>query len=170
MSREALFAEPADDHRAKLEIVLDDQDLRTQHVPEGSPRNAAEVGRRAPVQTTFRSAELGSLGCRQLVRRTVAVLLEARARQEGAAGRNADKLTGLLAQAGLADIEVREPPTPYRAASVEEWWSRTAALAGPLAQRLAALPEHAARALFARARAAIAAYETPAGLEIPGSR
>ena len=28
VSREALFAEPADDHRAKLEIVLDDQDLR----------------------------------------------------------------------------------------------------------------------------------------------
>ena len=81
---------------------------------------------------------------------------------------DADKLAGLLAHAGLADIEVRELPTPYRAASVEEWWSRTAALAGPLAQRLAALPEHAACALFARARAAIGAYETPAGLEIPG--
>ena len=39
---------------------------------------------------------------------------------------------------------------------------------GPLAQRLAALPEHVARALFVRARTAIGAYETPAGLEIPG--
>jgi SAM-dependent methyltransferase len=81
---------------------------------------------------------------------------------------DADKLTGLLAQAGLADIDVCALPTPYRAASVEEWWSRTLALAGPLAQRLAALPDHAARVLFARARAAIADYETPAGLEIPG--
>ena len=61
-----------------------------------------------------------------------------------------------------------ELPTPYRAATVEEWWERSAALAGPLAQRLAALPEHVARALFVRARTAIGAYATPAGLEIPG--
>ncbi len=59
-------------------------------------------------------------------------------------------------------------PTPYRAASVEEWWSRTAALAGPLAKRLAMLPEPAVRALRERAATAIAAYASPAGLDIPG--
>ena len=62
----------------------------------------------------------------------------------------------------------RELATPYRAASVEEWWSRTATLAGPLARRLAALPEPAARALRECAGTAIGAYQTPAGLEIPG--
>jgi SAM-dependent methyltransferase len=81
---------------------------------------------------------------------------------------DADRLGAVLADAGLAGVEVREVATPYRAASVEEWWMRTAALAGPLAQRLAWLPEPAARALFVRARAAIAEYETPDGLVIPG--
>ncbi len=81
---------------------------------------------------------------------------------------DADGLAGLLADAGLADVEVGELSTPYHAASVEEWWTRTCALAGPLAQRLAALPEPAAQALRARAGEAISAYETPRGLEIPG--
>ena len=79
-----------------------------------------------------------------------------------------DRLAGLLAGAGLSDVSVRELPTPYRAASVEEWWTRTAALAGPLAARLASLPAPAADALLARARAAVSVYETPAGLDIPG--
>jgi SAM-dependent methyltransferase len=81
---------------------------------------------------------------------------------------DADRLASVLADVGLAGVEVREVATPYRGGSVEEWWTRTAALAGPLAQRLARLPEPAAHALFVRARAAIAEYETPAGLEIPG--
>jgi SAM-dependent methyltransferase len=80
------------------------------------------------------------------------------------AGRLAEVLTG----AGLARVEVGELPTPYRAASVAEWWERTAALAGPLAQRLAALPAETARALERRAEAAVAPYRTPTGLDIPG--
>ena len=79
-----------------------------------------------------------------------------------------DRLGRLLTGAGLSDVEVGELPTPYVAASADEWWERTCALAGPLARRLAALPDGAARALRARAREAIAEYETPAGLEIPG--
>ena len=78
------------------------------------------------------------------------------------------RLTELLVDAGFADVEVGEVPTPYRAASVEEWWTRTAALAGPLAQRLAMLPEPAAQALRERAREAIAVYLTDDGLDIPG--
>ena len=78
------------------------------------------------------------------------------------------RLAGVLVDARFTGIDVGEVPTPYRAASVEEWWTRTAALAGPLAQRLAVLPEPAARALHQRARRAIGAYETSAGLDIPG--
>ena len=81
---------------------------------------------------------------------------------------DADRLAWILADAGLTDVDVRELPTPYRAASIDEWWTRTCALAGPLARKLAALPDHAAQALRARAGEAISAYETPTGLEIPG--
>ncbi len=77
-------------------------------------------------------------------------------------------LAGLLSDAGLDHVEVQEVTTPYEARSVEEWWTRTAALAGPLAQRLAWLPEPAAQALVARAREGIAPYETSTGLVIPG--
>jgi hypothetical protein len=78
-----------------------------------------------------------------------------------------ERLAGLLAAAGLEEVDVREEATPYRAGSFAEWWTRTSALAGPLAKMLAALPEPAAEALRARARAAVAAYETSAGLEFP---
>jgi SAM-dependent methyltransferase len=81
---------------------------------------------------------------------------------------DADRLAALLSTAGLVNVEVLELPTPYHASSVEEWWARTATLAGPLAQRLAALPEHAQQALLAHARAASSTYATPDGLEIPG--
>ena len=86
---------------------------------------------------------------------------------------DADRLAGLLSEAGLRYVVVGELAVPYRAASVDEWWTRTAALAGPLAQRLASLPESETgklrgETLRARAGEAIGAYETPAGLEIPG--
>jgi hypothetical protein len=82
---------------------------------------------------------------------------------------DADELAAILSSAGLEDVAITEVATPYTAASAEEWWRRTCALAGPLAQRLASLPEPAARALEARAKAAVARYELPGGgLEIPG--
>jgi SAM-dependent methyltransferase len=81
---------------------------------------------------------------------------------------DAGELGEVLTAAGLARVQVGELSTPYRAASVDEWWERTAALAGPLARKLAALPDEAARALRQRAADAIGAYRTPAGLEIPG--
>ena len=80
-----------------------------------------------------------------------------------------DKVRDILAEAGLAQVEVRELPTPYLTASFEEWWSRTGALAGPLAKMLGALPEDKATALRERARNAISQFQTDAGgLEIPG--
>jgi len=79
-----------------------------------------------------------------------------------------DKLAGLLSDAGLSEVVVGELPTPYHAASFEEWWERSSSLAGPLGQKLASLPEAGAQGLRARAREAISAYETPNGLEFPG--
>jgi SAM-dependent methyltransferase len=77
-------------------------------------------------------------------------------------------LASLLSDAGLAEVVVSELPVPMRAASFDEWWTRTAALAGPLAKMLASLPEEAAHALRARVREGSARYETSAGLEFPG--
>jgi hypothetical protein len=46
--------------------------------------------------------------------------------------------------------------------------ARTSALAGPLAKRLAGLPEPARRQLRDRLEAAVRPYRTPAGLDFPG--
>jgi SAM-dependent methyltransferase len=77
-------------------------------------------------------------------------------------------VVALLADAGLAGVQISELPTPLRAGTFEEWWARTSALAGPLAKILAALPEGAAQALRERLRDAVRPYTTPSGLEIPG--
>ena len=81
---------------------------------------------------------------------------------------DARRLVAILTEAGLANVEIEELETPYRAASVDAWWERTSALAGPLARRLAALPEPAARAVRARAAEAARPYGTADGLEFPG--
>jgi SAM-dependent methyltransferase len=81
---------------------------------------------------------------------------------------DADALHGLLTGAGFADVRVSELAVPLRAASFEEWWARTSALAGPLAAILASMPEEARLALAARARDLTAEYRTPQGLDFPG--
>jgi len=81
---------------------------------------------------------------------------------------DADGLARLLAAAGLVDVVVGELPVPLRAASVDEWWTRTIALAGPLAEVMAGLPQATVDAARARAHDAVRAYETPAGLLFPG--
>ncbi len=78
------------------------------------------------------------------------------------------ELAALLSDAGLADVAVEELPVPLRAGSFEEWWTRTRALAGPLAKMLASLPEGAEQAIRDRLRDLTRAYETPAGVELPG--
>ncbi len=79
-----------------------------------------------------------------------------------------DRLARLLREAELADVAVTELPTPLRVPSFDAWWTRTRALAGPLATRLAALPEDGRRAVRARLREAVRPYETPTGLDFPG--
>jgi hypothetical protein len=81
---------------------------------------------------------------------------------------DAERLAGLLTEAHLEDVAVSELPVPMRAASFDEWWARTSALAGPLAKIVAALPEPAVDALRARAREAVQPYETADGIELPG--
>jgi SAM-dependent methyltransferase len=81
---------------------------------------------------------------------------------------DAGRLEATLTGAGLADVVVGEVPTPYRAATVAEWWERSAALAGPMAKRLAALPRGVRETLVAEAGEAVAPYATADGLEIPG--
>jgi ubiquinone/menaquinone biosynthesis C-methylase UbiE len=79
-----------------------------------------------------------------------------------------DQLEAIVRSAGFARVHVGELPTPLRAGSFEEWWARTSALAGPLANILAALPEPALAALQARLRETVASYTTARGIEIPG--
>ncbi len=81
---------------------------------------------------------------------------------------DADRLGGLMTAAGLADVVVDEVEVPMRAAGFDEWWTRTSALAGPLARRLQSLPEPAALALRGRLEEAVRPYRTPAGLEFGG--
>jgi SAM-dependent methyltransferase len=77
-------------------------------------------------------------------------------------------LAALLRRAGLADVVVGEQPAPLVAASFEQWWETTSALAGPLSNILVNLPEPASQALRGRLRGAIRPYETATGLELPG--
>ena len=79
-----------------------------------------------------------------------------------------DRLARLLAGAELAGVAVTEVPVPLRDASFDAWWTRTSALAGPLAKRLAVLPGTARRQLRARLQVAVQPYQTPTGLDLPG--
>jgi len=81
---------------------------------------------------------------------------------------DAGRLAELLRDARLDDVAVSELSVPLRAASFEQWWTRTSALAGPLTTILASLPEAARQALRARLQDATRAYRTPAGMEFPG--
>jgi len=65
-------------------------------------------------------------------------------------------------------VLVDEVAVPYQATSFEDWWTRTSALAGPMAKVLASLPEPARRELEARARAAAEPFRTETGYEFPG--
>ncbi len=69
---------------------------------------------------------------------------------------------------GQYDVRVTDVETPARAGSFEEWWERTAALAGPLSKLLAAMPESSRTAVTARLRDACAPYTTSVGVELPG--
>jgi ubiquinone/menaquinone biosynthesis C-methylase UbiE len=81
---------------------------------------------------------------------------------------DAGTLAALLRDAELADVVVDEVAVPMRAASFDEWWTRTTSLAGPLATMLASMPDDVTHALRARLQEAVIRYETPDGLDFPG--
>jgi SAM-dependent methyltransferase len=77
-------------------------------------------------------------------------------------------LGSALTEGGFDQVEVTEIEVPWRGASFEEWWTRTKALAGPVAKLLESQPPEAVEAIQAHARDSLSRYETPDGLEIPG--
>jgi SAM-dependent methyltransferase len=81
---------------------------------------------------------------------------------------DSDKLAALLSDADLADVAVSELSAPLQIDSFDEWWTRTTALAGPLAKLLESMPEDAVQALRARAQDGAEPYEAQGGLEFPG--
>ena len=81
---------------------------------------------------------------------------------------DADDLAGVLADGQLSDVVVSELTVPLSAPSFDEWWTARVALAGPLTQILAGLPEDTVQAIRDRARDAVGPYESTQGLELPG--
>jgi SAM-dependent methyltransferase len=81
---------------------------------------------------------------------------------------DATDLAAVLADGGLSDVAVDRAAVPYGPLQVEEWWSRTCDLAGPIAPLLAALPDDARAAIRSRAIDAVAPYTTDGQLELPG--
>jgi SAM-dependent methyltransferase len=81
---------------------------------------------------------------------------------------DAKTVRDLLTAAPLADVDVDEVPVPLHAATFDEWWSRTRALAGPLAAVVASLPDATQQALVDRLRGEIARYRTADGFTLPG--
>jgi hypothetical protein len=79
-----------------------------------------------------------------------------------------DRLARLLTGAGLAEVVVDEVAVPLHDDSFDAWLARTSALAGPLAKRLALLPDPARRELRDRLEQAVRPYRTAGGLDFPG--
>jgi SAM-dependent methyltransferase len=77
-------------------------------------------------------------------------------------------LRGVLVDAGFLDVTIEAVPTPLRSPSFEQWWTRTAAIAGPVAAIIARLDADTSMALEDKLRRAVAPYLTSSGLELPG--
>ena len=79
-----------------------------------------------------------------------------------------DRLRAVLTTCGLTDVAIEAVPVPAKAPSVGEWWSRTAALAGPLAAVLGGLSDEKQDAIAKRVGEAVQPYVGPSGIELPG--
>jgi hypothetical protein len=78
-----------------------------------------------------------------------------------------DQLAGILGAAGLAEVAVEEIAGTRRDTTFEQWWTRTTALAGPLAQRLSAMPDVVKDGLKEKLREAVRPYQSGEGLAFP---
>ena len=79
-----------------------------------------------------------------------------------------DRLAEALTGGGFNGVSIEELPVPTQAASTDEWWERTCALAGPLTTILATLDDEERRELRRRALDSAAPYESADGLDFPG--
>jgi SAM-dependent methyltransferase len=78
------------------------------------------------------------------------------------------RLVGALKRGGLTDVVVMEFASPLSMSSFEQWWTRTSALAGPIANLFATMPAPTMQALQMRLRKAVQPYENSTGLQFPG--
>lgn len=80
-----------------------------------------------------------------------------------------DRLAAVLRAGGFDDVEVAEEPSPLRAGSFEEFFSRSVALAGPLGGLVSALSDEAVTGVRDRLREETQPYVTAdGGLDVPG--
>ena len=77
-------------------------------------------------------------------------------------------LEAILANAGFVDITTELVSTPLHSPAFEAWWTRTTALAGPVASIIGRLDPLRRAALRDRLRDAVVPYTTAAGIELPG--
>jgi hypothetical protein len=77
-------------------------------------------------------------------------------------------LDAAMRAGGFDDVVVEEHDHVMRAPTVGEWWTRTRALAGPVANLVAGLPDDARAELDERIEAAAAPYRSGDGVEFPG--
>jgi hypothetical protein len=81
---------------------------------------------------------------------------------------DAVRLAEFFTAAGLVDVTVTELEVPLHAPDFADWWTRTSALAGPLAAILASLPAEAIDAIRERARDLTTGYAAADGLSFSG--
>jgi len=81
---------------------------------------------------------------------------------------DASRLAAVVEEGGLDDVEIETFPVPLRMPTFEAWWTRTKAIAGPVAAMLASLDAATSAALEDHVRAAVQQYATPSGLDLPG--
>jgi SAM-dependent methyltransferase len=81
---------------------------------------------------------------------------------------DADALTALFAGAPFTDVRVEPVDVPMGAPSFDTWWTRTTALAGPVAQIIAGLDDAQRASLDADLRAEVAPYERGGRIRLPG--
>jgi SAM-dependent methyltransferase len=81
---------------------------------------------------------------------------------------DADRLRGVLSDAGFEDADVERVELTEPHDSPESWWSAVETSAGPVVALLAALPDDKRDAVRTRAIERVQAYRTPSGsLEFP---
>ena len=173
VSVRAFGAEAIDSDDATFDIILCREGLMFAADPALAGREIARVlrpGGRAAVAVWGPKAENPWLG---LVFDAVSAQLGRPLPPPGMPGpfalADAGTLGALLVANGLDQIAVRDVPVPLTAASFDQWWSRTSALAGPLTMILSGLPTPARSEIAERLRAAVRPFQANDGsLHFPG--